>query len=75
MTLGEGKTLEISQAGGGVYVHAVRVNGTAHASSWIELSQLSRPQNRIRFELQNQPDREWATKQADLPPWFDLEKP
>jgi putative alpha-1,2-mannosidase len=75
MTLGNGKTWKISATGDGVYVHAVRVNGIPHPSSWINLSELEPTVNRIEFELEGTPDRGWATKTSELPPFFDVEKP
>jgi predicted alpha-1,2-mannosidase len=75
MQLGNGKTLEISSKGEGIYVKAVRVNGVPHASSWLKLSQLSAPKNRVEFEMQNEPDHGRATKEAEFPPSFDVGKP
>jgi len=73
--LGNGHTLEISSKGEGVYVRGVRVNGAAHGSSWLQLSQISAPKNTIEFEMQNEPDHVWATKEEELPPSFDAGKP
>lgn len=71
MQFGRGKTLEITRKGDGIYVKGVRANGAAHASSWLNLSELSAPRNTIEFEMQNEPDRVWATKEAEFPPSFD----
>lgn len=75
MTLGDGKTLQISAQGDSVYVHAVRINGTLHRRSWINLSELALTENQIDFELADEPDPGWATKPSELPPSFDVEKP
>ena len=74
MHLGNGKTLEITRTGDGVYVHGVRVNGVPHGSSWLKLSELSAPKNTIEFEMQNEPDHAWATKETEFPPSFDAEQ-
>jgi predicted alpha-1,2-mannosidase len=73
--LGNGKTLDISSKGEGVYVRGVQVNSVPHTSSWLELSQISAPKNTIEFESQSEPDRAWATKEAEYPPSFDVIKP
>ena len=73
MRLGNGRTLEISSKGTGIYVRGVRVNGVAHASSWLKLSELASPKNRIEFEMQAEPDHAWATKEAAFPPSFEPE--
>jgi predicted alpha-1,2-mannosidase len=75
MHLGNGKTLEISGKGTGIYVHRVQVNGVPHASSWLKLSQLSAPKNTLLFELRQEPDHAWATKPSDFPPSFDMGRP
>ncbi len=75
MHLGNGRTLEISSKGAGVYVRGVRMNGTPHASSWLKLSDLTAQNNRIEFELQSEPDHAWATKPAEFPPSFEPGKP
>jgi len=74
MHLGSGRTLDISSKGEGVYVHVVRVNGTPHASSWLKLPDLAAPENRIEFDLQSEPDHDWAAEPAEHPPSFDLAK-
>ena len=75
MSLGKGKTLKISATGDGIYVHGLRINGTPHRSSWIDLSELALSDNQIEFELAGEPDHGWATKPSELPPSFDTEKP
>ncbi len=75
MRLGNGRTLEISSKGEGVYVRGVRVNGMPHASSWLKLTELKAQENTIEFELQSAPDHVWATKPAELPPSFEPGKP
>ncbi|HEX7894549.1 MAG TPA: hypothetical protein VF447_10185, partial [Terriglobales bacterium] len=64
----------ISSKGEGVYVHGVRVNGARHTSSWLKLSQLSQPKNKIEFTMQSEPDRDWASKPAEFPPSYDVKK-
>jgi putative alpha-1,2-mannosidase len=71
LRLGNGRSLEIARQGEGVYVHSVTVNGVPHASSWLALSALSQPTNRIEFQMQPEPDHSWATQPADFPPSFD----
>ena len=71
LKLGNGRTLEISSKGEGVYVRGIRVNGKPHTSSWLELSRLSAAKNTIEFEMQSEPDHAWATKEAEFPPSFD----
>ncbi len=73
MHLGNG-TLDIVSRGQGIYVHSVVVNGKPQASSWLELSALSQPQNRVEFELGAEPDHDWAVKPASFPPSFDVPK-
>jgi putative alpha-1,2-mannosidase len=72
MHFGNGKTLEITRTGEGVYVKSVRVNGVPHASSWLMLSEISAPKNTIEFAMQSEPDHSWATKESDFPPSFDV---
>jgi predicted alpha-1,2-mannosidase len=72
MHFGNGHTLEISSKGEGVYVRGVRVNGSVQSSSWPKLSDLAAPENRVEFEMQNEPDHVWATKEEELPPSFDV---
>lgn len=69
--LGNGKMVEFLSKGSGIYVHSLNVNGSAHASSWLRLSELSKPSNRIEFELQSDPDHNWAIQPKDFPPSFD----
>jgi putative alpha-1,2-mannosidase len=71
MHLGNG-TLDIVSRGQGIYVHSVVVNGKPQASSWLELSALSQPQNRVEFEVGAEPDHDWAVKPASFPPSFDV---
>jgi len=73
MHLGNG-TLDIVSRGQGIYVHSVVVNGKPQASSWLELSALSQPQNRVEFGLGAEPDHDWAVKPASFPPSFDVPK-
>jgi predicted alpha-1,2-mannosidase len=75
MQLGNGKIVEITRKGDGIYVHGVRVNRTVHQSSWLKLSQLSAPKNTIDFEMQSEPDHAWASKESEFPPSFDEGKP
>ena len=74
MHLGNGRQLEISSKGEGVYVRGIRVNGAPHASSWLKLSELSQPKNTMEFTLQSEPNRNWASKPAEFPPSFDVKK-
>jgi len=73
MRLGDGKMLEIRRVGQGIYVHGVRVNSLPHASSWLKLREFSSPKNTLEFVMQDEPDKSWATQQAELPPSFDVE--
>ncbi len=73
MPMGEGKTLEIVSRGEGIYVQSVRLNGKPHPSAWLPLEALAPGRNRLEFVLGTQPNREWATKAAELPPSFDVE--
>jgi predicted alpha-1,2-mannosidase len=75
MSLGKGKTLKISATGDGIYVRAVRINGTSHASSWINLSELALTENQIAFELEKEPNAGWAIKPSERPPSLDVKKP
>jgi predicted alpha-1,2-mannosidase len=75
MRMGNGHTLKISAKGEGVYVSAVRVNGTPHASSWLKLAELGALQTRLEFELQKEPDHAWATHETEFPPSFDAVGP
>ena len=72
MRLGNGKSLEITRTGEGIFVHGIRVNGVPHASSWLKLSDLTQQQNTIAFEMQSEPDHIWATKESEFPPSFDV---
>ncbi len=49
-----------------LYVHAVRVNGTPHATSWLDGSFL-RQGGSLSFELADRPDTTWATDPGGLP--------
>ena len=70
--LGNGSTLEIVSRGQGIYVHSVNLNGKPQDGSWLSLAALSRKQNRLEFELQNEPDHAWAVKPSNFPPSFDI---
>jgi predicted alpha-1,2-mannosidase len=72
--LGDGRTLEIISQGEGIYVHAVSLNGAPRSSAWLPLDALSAKQNRLEFMLQKEPDHNWASRQDDLPPSFDVPK-
>jgi len=70
--LGNGSTLEIVSRGQGIYVHSVNLNGKPQDGSWLSLAALSRKENRLEFELQNEPDHAWAVKSSNIPPSFDI---
>jgi predicted alpha-1,2-mannosidase len=72
MHLGNGKTLEITRTGAGIYVRGVRLNDVPHPSSWLNLSEISAAKNTLAFDMQSEPDHAWATKQTELPPSFDV---
>ncbi len=72
--LGDGRTLEIISQGAGIYVHGVSLNGVPRSSAWLPLDALSARQNRLKFKLQKEPDHNWASRQADLPPSLDVPK-
>ncbi len=73
MPMGLGKTLEITSKGEGFYVQSVRLNGKPYSKAWLPLDALQAGRNRLEFTLGGQPNRDWATKPADLPPSFDAE--
>ncbi|HKR86511.1 MAG TPA: glycoside hydrolase domain-containing protein, partial [Terriglobales bacterium] len=72
MQLGNGKTLEITRTGEGIYVSGVRLNDAPHPSSWLKLPEISATKNTLAFDMQREPDHAWATKQTELPPSFDV---
>ncbi|CAM5354676.1 GH92 family glycosyl hydrolase [Streptomyces mordarskii] len=49
-----------------LYVHAVRVNGRPHATSWLDGSFL-RQGGSLSFDLADRPDTTWATAPGGLP--------
>lgn len=72
MQLGNGRTLEITSHGDGIYVQSVTVNGKEYNSAWLPLSEFSAQHNRLEFRLGKAPNHFWATKPDDLPPSFDV---
>lgn len=73
LPMGEGRSLEIVSTGKGIYVQSVKLNGKPYPSAWLPLAALTAGRNRLEFVLAKQPDKEWATGAAELPPSFDVE--
>jgi predicted alpha-1,2-mannosidase len=71
MPMGEGRSLEIVSRGEGIYVQSVKLNGKPYPSAWLPLAALAAGRNRLEFVLAKQPNKEWATGAADLPPSFE----
>ena len=69
---GNGKTLEITASGKGIFVHSAKLNGKNHASTWIPLASLSAPRNKLEFVMSEQPDKAWGSQPENLPPSFDV---
>jgi predicted alpha-1,2-mannosidase len=72
--MGEGRSLEIVSSGEGIYVQSVKLNGKPYPSAWLPLAALADGRNRLEFVLGKQPNKEWATGAAELPPSFDVEE-
>jgi predicted alpha-1,2-mannosidase len=71
MPMGEGRSLEIVSSGEGIYVQSVKLNGKPYPSAWLPLAALAAGRNRLEFVLAKQPNKEWATGAAELPPSFE----
>lgn len=71
LRLGDGRTLEITSKGDGVYVQSVLLNGKAYGKTWLPLDALSAKHNRLEFTLRAQPGGSWGTGEASIPPSFD----
>ncbi len=69
--LGNGKTLEITAGGKGIYVHSAKLNGKNQASTWIPLASLSAQHNKLEFVMSEQPNKTWGSQPENLPPSFD----
>jgi predicted alpha-1,2-mannosidase len=70
LRLANGRTLEISRNGEGIYVSAVKLNGGAYPSDWLQIAKLHTGMNRLEFTMQATPDTERGTSAADRPPSF-----
>jgi predicted alpha-1,2-mannosidase len=73
MKLGDERTIEVRTQGAGMYVQGLTVNGRAHSSTWLALSELAAPRNVLVFTLGEKPSEVWGTKAEDAPPSFESE--
>jgi predicted alpha-1,2-mannosidase len=72
---GDGRTLQISAEGQGIYVQSVKLNGRDHRSAWLPLEELAGRENRLEFSLGTQPNPTWGADPASLPPSFESPNP
>ncbi len=69
--LGDGRTLEITARGSGIYVQAVALNGKSLSGAWLPLEDLGPGVNRLEFSLGPRPNKAWGASPADLPPSYE----
>jgi putative alpha-1,2-mannosidase len=67
LKMADGRTLEISRKGEGIYVWQARLNGAPVANYWIPIDKLHPGVNRLEFTMQTTPDTKPETA---APPSF-----
>jgi predicted alpha-1,2-mannosidase len=67
------RTLAIVAKGKGIYVDSLTLNGHAHPSTWLSLTELNVSHNQLVFTMSDQPNKTWGSGSDDAPPSFDSE--
>jgi putative alpha-1,2-mannosidase len=60
-------TITTNNGAGGLFIHAVSVNGRPRLQNWISFDSI-RHGSTVRFTLQPRPDKAWGSRPEDQPP-------
>lgn len=70
LRLSGGRDLIVTRHGSGIYVQSASLNGSPYKTTWLPMDKIHAGKNELRFEMGEQPNKQWGSAAADRPPSF-----